>query len=232
MEPIPETTEAVEEYGPFVQEGDLLERLRDQAGRVQELVPDCIGLSLASRREGVTFTLGPSEEELAAMDTARPDALTAADDQHREPGDVGPLDEEDWRLVAETTSTRGVASTLTLPILADGEVVGSVNLYARTRAAFCGLHDEIARIFDAWAPGAVTNADLSFSTRQAAQEAPARLRADVRIQVAAGLLASPLGLPLEAARERLVRAATRSGVDAAELAEVVIELRRSPRRGP
>ena len=236
MEPIPETTQAVEEYGPFVQDGDLLERLREQAGRVQALVPDCIGLSLASRREGVTFTLGASEEELASLGPVPhvqvgPGAAGAEEERGGEPGPEGPLDEADWQLCAEATSTRGVASTLTLPILADGEVVGSVNLYARTRTAFRGHHDELARIFDAWAPGAVTNADLSFSTRQAAQEAPERLRADVRVQVASGLVASSLGLSLEAARDRLVRAAVRSGVAPVELAEAVIDIRRDRRRG-
>ena len=219
MEPIPETTEAVEEYGPFVREGDLLEVLRTQADQVQAVVPDCIGLSLASHREGVTFTLGEPGHEPASLEENRSVG----------PGGEDPLDEADWQHYAEATSTRGVASTLTLPILDGGEVVGSVNLYARTRTAFQGHHDAIARIFDAWAPGAVTNADLSFSTRQAAQEAPRRLRDDVQVQVASGLLSASLGVPLDAARDRLVRAAARSGVAPAELAEVVIDLRRSGR---
>lgn len=236
MEPIPETTEAVEEYGPFAQDGDLLELLRDQADQVQALVPDCIGLSLASHREGVTFTLGASEEELAALDALQyvqgGPCVTAVEEERVVEFEVAdPLDEDDWQLFAAATSTRGVASTLTLPIVADGDVVGSVNLYARTRTAFQGHHVEIARIFDAWAPGAVTNADLSFSTRQVAQEAPRRLRDDVRVQVASGLLSAAMGLSLEAARARLVRAAGRSGVAPAELAEVVIDLRRQGRSG-
>ena len=222
MEPIPETTEAVEEYGPFVRDGDLLDVLRTQADQVQAVVPDCIGLSLASHREGVTFTLGEPGEEPASPEVERERVV--------ESGAEDPLDEAGWQQCAEATSTRGVASTLTLPILADGEVVGSVNLYARTRTAFQGHHDTIARIFDAWAPGAVTNADLSFSTRQVAQEAPRRLREDVLLQVASGLLSASLGVTLDAARERLLRAAVRSGVAPAELAEVVIDLRRSTSR--
>ena len=69
MEPIPETSEAVEEYGPFsTEEGDLLAELREKAERVRGLVPECIGLSLASKEEGVSFTLVASDEEIAALD--------------------------------------------------------------------------------------------------------------------------------------------------------------------
>ena len=228
MEPIPETTEAVEEYGPFVRDGDLLDQLRTQADQVQAVVPDCIGLSLATHQEGVTFTLGVPDDELAALDAAERGPQGPVEERVGRIED--PLDEEDWQRCVEATSTRGVASTLTLPILTDGEVVGSVSLYARTRTAFQGHHDEIARIFDAWAPGAVTNADLSFSTRRVAEEAPRRLRDDVRLQVASGLLASSLGLTLDVARGRLVRAAVRSGVAPAQLAEVVIDLRRGAER--
>ena len=70
-----------------------------------------------------------------------------------------------------TTPSVPLLSTVTLPVLAGGAVVGSINLYAASAEAFVGHHEAIARIFDAWAPGAVTNADLSFSTRAVAEQA-------------------------------------------------------------
>lgn len=57
MEPIPETAEAVEEYGPSADDGSLLDDLRDRARQVLVVVPDCVGLSLTSVRDGATFTL-------------------------------------------------------------------------------------------------------------------------------------------------------------------------------
>ena len=56
-------------------------------------------------------------------------------------------------------------------------VVGTVNLYAASRpvpSPVCARM--LATIFGAWAPGAITNADLSFSTRDTAREAPQTLR--------------------------------------------------------
>jgi hypothetical protein len=55
---------------------------------------------------------------------------------------------------------------------------------------FTGHHEAIARIFDAWAPGAVTNADMSPSTRLTSQEAPDQLRNDYRIEVALGMISA------------------------------------------
>ena len=57
MEPIPETVKAIEELGPFANEPDLLDELRRMGDEVTDLVPDCVGLSLASAEHGVTFTL-------------------------------------------------------------------------------------------------------------------------------------------------------------------------------
>ena len=64
----------------------------------------------------------------------------------------------------------GHGSTLSLPILDDDQVVAGVNLYASTDDAFDGKHVEVARVCRAWAPGAVTNADLAFRTREEAAD--------------------------------------------------------------
>jgi GAF domain-containing protein len=118
-----------------------------------------------------------------------------------------------------------VASTLTLPIVEDGVVVGSVNLYGGSGRAFTGHHEAIARIFDAWAPGAVTNADLEFSTRQKAEQAPQQFRDEHDIGIAVGILVSEQGLDAANARDRLDQAAARAGVTTAQLARELIAAR-------
>ena len=114
----------------------------------------------------------------------------------------------------------------TLPILAAGAVVGSINLYAASTDAFVGHHQAIARIFDAWAPGAVTNADLSFSTRAIAEQAPRKLQQDLDVQVAVGILAAARGIGWGEALDELQDAARRAGVSEADLAASVIEIDR------
>jgi GAF domain-containing protein len=228
VEPIPESARALEELGPFAAD-ELEERLRAQAGQVRELVPDCVGISLASVQSGLTLTLVATSEEIAVLDAVQylyggpcVDGAQAA--QVLEYNNDNVLDERRWQHFAEATSAAAVASTLTLPILAGGAVVGSVNLYAASRNAFAGLHDDLARIFDAWAPGAVTNADLSFSTRETAELAPEKLLEDLRVQMAIGIIAASRDIAVAEAHDELRDAARRAGISEAALAECLIEI--------
>jgi GAF domain-containing protein len=237
VEPIPETVEAIDEYGPFgSDDGDLIADLRERSRRVQDLVPDCIGLSVASQEHGVTFTLVADRADVAVLDAvqylADGPCVTAVEQQHEAPagfelGDL--LDEEAWRLFARASAAKGVRSTLTLPILAERRVVGSVNLYGGSGGAFAGHHEELADLFDAWAPGAVTNADLSFTTLSEARRAPQLLKDEVTVQVAVGILVAREGMAAEVAERNLRDASVRAGVSLQELAKAVLE---ADRDGP
>lgn len=68
MEPLPETQSAIEEFGPFVDDLDLLEHLQRSATLVRAVVPSCVGLSLAMLDEGLTFTLQATSEEITGLD--------------------------------------------------------------------------------------------------------------------------------------------------------------------
>lgn len=231
MEPIPETVEAIEKYGPFgVRDVDLLSHLREVSVRVQEIVPDCLGFSLAYRENGLTFTLVANEIDVAVLDavqylTGGP-CVAAVEEQQRDP--VGfdhddLLDEDSWQLFGHATAARGVRSTLTLPLLQDQRVVGSVNLYGASGQAFTGHHEALAALFDAWAPGAVTNADLSFSTLREARRAPRVLREETTVQVAVGILVSREGIDAGIAERRLRDAAVRAGIAVHDLAQAVLD---------
>jgi GAF domain-containing protein len=231
MEPIPETVEAIEELGPFAA-GDLLQPLLEQARLVQELVPDCVGLSLASVTDDITLTLVATSEEIAALDGVQyvfggPCVDGVKVDEVIEYNNDEVLDEHRWQHFARATSAAEVASTLTLPVMADGVVVGSVNLYAASRDAFEGRHADIARIFHAWAPGAVTNADLSFDTRRSAEQAHERLEDALGIDIAVGLISASRDIDLDAARDHLRNAALRAGISEAALAQSIIVSDRS-----
>jgi GAF domain-containing protein len=218
MEPIPETVEAIEEYGPFGPDDvDLLAELRERGRRVQELVPDCMGFSLALQEHGVTFTLMANDLD------------AAVERQHLEPTglDLGDLlDEESWRLFARASAAKGVQSTLTLPIVTDRRVVGSVNLYGASAQAFAGHHAPLASFFGAWAPGAVTNADLSFSTLREARRAPQQLKDEVTVHVAVGILVAREGMDVQVAERSLRDASVRAGVSVLDLARAVLEASR------
>ena len=102
--------------------------------------------------------------------------------------------------------------------------MAGVNLYASTEDAFAGHHEELAAICRAWAPGAVTNADLAFSTRLEAVATPARMREQTLVDQAVGMLAESQHLHTSAAADRLREAAARAGISQSQAAQTVIQV--------
>jgi GAF domain-containing protein len=133
-----------------------------------------------------------------------------------------PLDEERWRMFSRAGAVEGVASSLSLPIYRDDAVVGGVNLYASTDGAFEGSQEALAALLGASAAEAVSNADLSFSTRLEAAAAPERMRERIHIDTAVGLIAAQRRISVEEAHDHLVQAAARAGVPEVVVARVVV----------
>jgi GAF domain-containing protein len=227
MEPLPETREALAELVSF-EDPDVDELLHDLGERARGIVPQLVGLSLGLASEGLTFTLLSSGTAAAALDAAqyldggpcvevtegRSDSMAVTLDD--------PLDEERWGLYARVGAAAGIASSLSLPVFREGRRVGGVNLYASTADAFSGHHDELALLMGTTAAEAVSNADLSFSTRLEAAAAPAKIRDRTAIDTAVGLLAALRHSDLDTAQRLLREAAARAGITEAVVARVVV----------
>lgn len=228
MEPIPETLEALREITSYLDEADLERQLRTAVARAEQVAPGLVGVSLALREHGLTFTLVATEEEIAALDAvqylASGPCVDAIDLGHGIATPDGLLSEQQWEHFARASAASGVQSTLTLPVLDGGVVVSTVNLYGREKDTFAGKHEVLASVFGAWAPGAVANADFSFATRRAAQEAPTHLRDAALIDTATGVLAAEREITVEEARAQLNDAARRAGVPVHRLAQVLVGL--------
>lgn len=234
MRPISESAAAIEEYGPFdFQNQELADRLAEITPAVRALVPHCVGLSVSLRELDVTFTLVASELDVAVLDAVQyvdggpcVDAIlhgtvvTTSDD---------PLDEDQWQLFAATRAAHEIASTLSLPIMDDeGGVLGGFNLYGSSSHCFDAHHEELARVLGAWAGGAVTNADLTFGTRDLARRACAVLQEGVDLARVSGLLAIERG-PDAAGWANLIRvAAARAGIPLDELVASLLETLHPP----
>ena len=232
MEPIPATLEAIKE---LTRHGDteVAIALSQMSRDVVRIVPHCIGLSLSLVAEELTFTLTATGETVSALDAFQylesgPCVEAAADGQILAYGGSSPFDEERWQMFARAAAAAGVASTLSLPIIRNGDVVAVVNLYGSTPDAFDGRHAAVAAVCGAWAPGAVTNADLGFGTADEAVRAPERMRTNDKVDQAIGMLAAMLGLSVDAASDRLRQAADRGGISLAKMAEAVLYLARHP----
>lgn len=228
MEPLPETEAAINELDALVADGDLLASLVADSARVRELVPECTGFSFTLKDQGVTFTLVATGEEIRLLDGLQyldgGPCLRSTEISEVLGSDRAAMDEAGWHLFAQGTAARGVASTLSMPVLDGDLVVGGYNLYGASLTCFDGHHQELAAALGAWAEGAITNADLSFQTLVAARRAPQVIRDAASVDVAVGLVAAYLSLSVEEAVARLERAAERAGVPLAALARMVVDL--------
>ena len=225
MEPIPPTRQALVK---LTREGitDVAPALLRMGRRAQAIVPDCVGLSLGLLQDGITLTLAATSDEVATFDAVQYlDGGPCVDAVHQERVvDVDQdnlLAEQTWTMYATTTAAAGVASSLTLPILDGGQVVGSVNLYAATPRAFDGHHDALAEALGASAAGAIRDADLSFRTRLEAAAAPTVLSEQHDVHVALGIIAASQGVDIATAQERLRTAAARAGITEAQAARAI-----------
>ena len=229
VKPIPQTIKVLDELSRTTGSDHLLPELQRLADRVQQLVPDCVGLSLAWLEDGLTFTLVASDLQLAVFDALQYlDGGPCVESVELRTGVQTRMDEllaEDrWRLFAQGAAARGVRCSLTFPLVTDHHAVGSVNLYGASDRAFEGHLDALAEILGAWAPGAVRNADLSFDSRRRAERAPELLRAQSVVARASGMVAAHYDVDVETAHHRLLSAAERARVAPEELARAILDL--------
>ncbi len=228
MEPIHESAETIEEIARTTGDTGMRSRIQHLADRIHEVVPDCIGISLTALEHGVTVTLVASTELVEVLDAVQylDGGPCEQSVRQHETVDVvlDALDERTWQLFARAAAARGVASTLSLPLVEDDRVVGGVNLYGGSASCFDGEHERLAAIVGADAVAVVTNADLGFSTREAARAAPEVLRTTALIDIAAGMLAAVQRAGPADARDRIRQAAARAGVTDRRVAEIVIAL--------
>jgi len=208
-------------------DGDLAADLTSLTEQARSLVPELVGVSLGVLREGLTFTFVATSEEIAVLDAVQyldGGPCVEATNLNREVSidDTDALNEDGWLMFARTVAVAGIRATLSLPVTKYGKVVGGVNLYATEEQAFDGHHEALAGIFGAWAGGAVTNADLSFTTRQQALKAPATLKANARIDNAVGVIIATHQVSAAEAQRRLETAAALAGVPAVSIAEAIL----------
>ena len=228
MEPISETLEALGAIAYSLDQASLEQQLRSTVARAEAHAPGLVGVSLAFREHGLTFTFVATDEEIATLDAvqyiASGPCVDAIDLGHGIATPDGLLSEQRWQDFARASAASGVQSTLTLPVVDGDVVVSTVNLYGREKDTFTGKHEVLADVFGAWAPGAVANADVAFATRRAAQETPTRLREAALVDNAIGMLAAEREITVEEARAQLHDAAHRAGVPVHRLARVLVGL--------
>lgn len=206
---------------------DMAELLRSITELAVAVVPSCVGVSISITSSAGLFTITSTSQELAVVDAVQylsggpcVDCYESGEEVHVP--DI--LDEKRWQFAGEASAARGVRSTLSMPLRDGAKVIGALNLYGGQLNSFEKKERLIAGIFGARIDEVVTNADLSFMTRDFARELPERLAASSRIDEAVGMLMVRHGWDAQVARERFADAASRAGVPPERLADALVEL--------
>jgi GAF domain-containing protein len=106
--------------------------------RAKEIAPELVALSVGIVADGLTFTL-VADERAAPVDAVQylaggPCVEAIAADEVVETSNEALLDEGRWQLYAQASAAAGIASSLSVPVLEDGTVVGGVNFYGAAEA--------------------------------------------------------------------------------------------------
>ncbi|MFP5218966.1 MAG: GAF and ANTAR domain-containing protein [Actinomycetes bacterium] len=229
MEAIPEVRAAATRLAALSYETlDLVEGLEAVAGVAVAALPSVVGVSITVVVDGDPFTVTATSDEMAALDATQyidggPCTTAANQPETLIVDDV--LDEQRWQLYAQAAAANGVRSSMSLPLRSSGEpLFGALNLYAGEPDAFRGKEAQLAELFGARVEDLVSNADLSFMTREHARELPQRLAEREQVNQAIRVLMDLHGWTAEEARERLDFAAGHAGTSRASVARVVMVL--------
>lgn len=127
-------------------------------------------------------------------------------------------------------------SSISLRIAAPGRLIAVLTVYSVHADAFTGQAGALERALGAERASAVHDVDLDFTARRQAEAAPAKIRAQLAVDTAVGLLMDTHGFTVDGAEDWLQHVARSSGRTPLEVAHLVVAARSSrpapPPAGP
>jgi GAF domain-containing protein len=136
----------------------------------------------------------------------------------------GSLGSDDrWPRFGGRVARMGVHSALSLPLVIDGDVIGSINAYARSRDAFGEHAVQMGARFAAPAAVAVHNAQLLAGARERTEALQRALQSRAVIDQAIGIIRSRSGGTAQEAFDRLKQFSQVENVKLAVVAERLVD---------
>lgn len=130
---------------------------------------------------------------------------------------------EIWREFCEGAFAAGVKSTLSLPLIVQGDGLGAVNLYSAVQDGFDNQDENIGSIFASLASATLTNARAYWKNEEIKQQLETALTTRGVIDQAKGILMAREGCDAEEAFDILKRASQRANRKLHELAQEIVE---------
>ena len=131
--------------------------------------------------------------------------------------------DEQWPVFSRNAAANGVLSTLSEPLIVNGDGIGALNLYGDREAAFDASDEHVAQIFASHASITLANARGYWRNEELRKNLEAALETRGVIERAKGILMVRDGLSSEEAMEALRRSSQRANRKVHEIAQEVVD---------
>lgn len=213
---------------------DVLVRVAVTAARV---IPDADAVTITVLTDGEPRTAAFTDDRVVAVDkeqyaAGRGPSLAAASSGRPLRAVVGEHRDE-WPEFVSAAELAGVRAFLSVPLLIEAnadvpELVGTLNIYSYTTAAFDPFDEGLMRLFGSAASAAVSNARRWQLSRENVTQLETALNSRAEIDQAKGVLMAVHGCTAEAAFTMLVEESQRRNT---KLRQVATDFLASVRRG-
>jgi anti-anti-sigma factor len=191
-----------------------------------QVVPACSAASIALLVDGTPTTLAVTEHVALELDIVQYDnnegpCLSALSGE-RIRVDVVDADERFPHFAIGATDRR-VHSVLSMPIVHDDDVIGTLNLYSNEPEAFDETAEDIARLTSSQAAQAIARSAILTGARHRRDQLQAHYDQSVLVARAQGVLIATQRCSAEQARNLLANAASATGDTLLTIAERILD---------
>ena len=231
QEPLAQSLSALSRF--FVGDGTLHETLTRVAHHAEEALPvtDITGITMLV--DGRATTAVFTDEVAPEIDTAQYETGIGPcldSFRHRRIFRIDDTTKDDrWPPFSEAAAAFGIRSTLSVPLVANHEGLGALNLYSRKPNGFSEEDEVIASQFGAQAAIVLANAQAYWDAHLLSQNLAAAMQSRAVIEQAKGILMGAQRCRADEAFQILVRASQRENRKLREIAEDIV---RRAQQGP
>ena len=196
-------------------------------------IPGCTAGSVTLWREGQPYTVVSTDELAQEVDNAQYATLEGPcldASRHGETYSVPDLTADDrWPVFASAATSKGVKSSLSLPLAVRGEPIGALNLYSAQHDGFAGA-EEVGRLFAGQAGVAIANAELYQASRTLTDQLQEAMLSRAVIEQAKGVLMAEQRCTPDEAFDLLRQASQRENVKVRDIAQRIVDDQASRRK--
>lgn len=232
QEPLARSLSALSRF--FVGDGTLQDTLLRVAEFAEEALPATAMTGITMLVDGRPTTAVFTDEAAPEIDTAQygtgsGPCLDAF--RHRRIFRIDDTTKDDrWAAFSKAAAAYGIRSTLSIPLVANHEGLGAMNLYSRTPNGFSEEDEEVAAQFGVQAAIVLANAQAYWDAHLLSQNLSAAMQSRAVIEQAKGILMGAQRCSADEAFQILVRASQRENRKLRAIAEGVV--RRALQAGP